>query len=282
MSCSLCRKSCSLCGKIYSLCKKSFAERVRNFRVPFSRDFKVSLKHCFLLQQEGVRGPLRHRCQDHAHQQPSVKREVILKKSQFYGSLMVHYPLYRRGSMKAPHTMTKLLPPIFLFHFFPWLRIFIKKKFSTFFFTSGNFWTPQHPLWWKYWKIVQIRFLIAQKKRLGALNATQKTSAPNKVRCLTKSRKTSKNYHFLPFWEKNGNFFRFFLDFFRNHTLLGAEVFCVAFSASRRFFWAIKKTSFGQFFKLFIIKAVGGVLKLPDMEKKGHKKLLKKILNQGA
>ena len=80
MSCSLCRKSCSLCGKIYSLCKKSFAERVRNFRVPFSRDFKVSLKHCFLLQQEGVRGPLRHRCQDHAHQQPSVKREVIFKK----------------------------------------------------------------------------------------------------------------------------------------------------------------------------------------------------------
>ena len=46
----------------------------------------------------------------------------------------------------------------------------------------------------------------------------------------------------LPFFAalaKNGIFRRFFL-IFRNHTLLGAEVFCVEFSASRRFFWAIK------------------------------------------
>ena len=42
----------------------------------------------------------------------------------------------------------------------------------------GNFWTPQHPLWWKIWKIVQKLFLIAQKKRLDALNATQKTTTP--------------------------------------------------------------------------------------------------------
>ena len=33
------------------------------------------------------------------------------------------------------------------------------------------------PLWWKFWKIVQKLFLIAQKKRSDAMNATQKTIA---------------------------------------------------------------------------------------------------------
>ena len=33
------------------------------------------------------------------------------------------------------------------------------------------------PLWWKIWKIVSEWFLMAQKKRLDALNATPKTSA---------------------------------------------------------------------------------------------------------
>ena len=38
-------------------------------------------ENCLLLQQEGVCGPLRHHCQDHKHQQPSVKREAISRKN---------------------------------------------------------------------------------------------------------------------------------------------------------------------------------------------------------
>ena len=72
---------------------------------------------------------------------------------------------------------------------------------------------------------------------------------------------------------KNGHFLEVFLDFFRNHTLLGAKFFCVAFSASRRLF---SKTVFGQFLKIFIIKGFGGVQKLPNEEEKGQKKILKK------
>ena len=89
---------------------------------------------------------------------------------------------------------------------------------------------------WKM-KIIRYFFLIAQMKRLDALNATQKTSALCKVLILKKSRKTAKSAHF----QKIVQFWQFFLIFFRISTLQRAEVFCVAFSASRRFIWAIKK-----------------------------------------
>ena len=49
-------------------------------------------------------------------------------------------------------------------------------------------------------------FLIAQKKRPDALNATQKTPALYNVPFLTKSRKTAKNVYFF----KNAIFWRFF------------------------------------------------------------------------
>jgi hypothetical protein len=80
-------------------------------------------------------------------------------------------------------------------------------------------------------KIIRYFFLIAQIKRLDALNATQKTSALCKVLILKKSRKTAKSAHF----QKIVQFWQFFLIFFRISTLQRAEVFCVAFSASRRF-----------------------------------------------
>ena len=54
--------------------------------------------------------------------------------------------------------------------------------------------------------------------------------------------------------------------------MLGTEVFCVAFSASRHSFIELPKTVVGQFFKLFIIKGVGGVQKLPAVKKKTVKK----------
>ena len=44
------------------------------------------------------------------------------------------------------------------------------------------------PLCWKFWKIDQKPFLIAQKKRSDALNATQKTPALYKVWILKKLR----------------------------------------------------------------------------------------------
>ena len=85
-------------------------------------------------------------------------------------------------------------------------------------------------------KIVQQRILIAQKKRPDALNATQKTSALSKVSFLKKSRKTLKKCCFWPKLQKRP----IFLYFFQDRTLQRPEVFCVAFSASGRFFWAIK------------------------------------------
>ena len=75
-------------------------------------------------------------------------------------------------------------------------------------------------------------------------------------------------------------FCNFFLIFFRNCTLFGAEVFCVVFSSSRRFFWAIK-TVFGQFFKFLIIKGVEGSKNYRTLEKRS-KKFWKKTLNQRA
>ena len=82
----------------------------------------------------------------------------------------------------------------------------------------------------------QKMFLIAQKKCPDALNATQKTPAFYKVRFLKKSRKNLKNDHFLVVLVKNGYFMRVFWIFFRNRTLHRAGFFCVAFSASQRFF----------------------------------------------
>ena len=61
---------------------------------------------------------------------------------------------------------------------------------------------------WKM-KIIRYFFLIAQMKRLDALNATQKTSALCKVLILKKSRKTAKKAHF---W-KIVQFWQFFLIF---------------------------------------------------------------------
>ena len=52
-------------------------------------------------------------------------------------------------------------------------------------------------------------FLISQKKRSDALNATQKTITFSIVWFLKKSRKTSKNNHFKPVLAKDGNLMRF-------------------------------------------------------------------------
>ena len=46
----------------------------------FSRKQGGAAENLLLLQEEGVRGPLRHRLQVHGHQQASVKREAISRK----------------------------------------------------------------------------------------------------------------------------------------------------------------------------------------------------------
>ena len=100
---------------------------------------------------------------------------------------------------------------------------------------TNLFWPPLNqkgpPLWWKIWNFFRMLILIAQKKRLGALNATQKTIGLCQVLLL--------NF----FLSKNARFWDilvFFLDFLSNGTWQRLVVFCVAFSAPRRFFWAIK------------------------------------------
>ena len=73
-------------------------------------------------------------------------------------------------------------------------------------------------------------------------------------------------------------FLEVFLDFFRNRTLLGALVFCVAFSHQGASF-ELLKTVFGQLFIFFVRR---GVQKLPDMEKKNPKIFQTKFSNQDA
>ena len=50
------------------------------------------------------------------------------------------------------------------------------------------------------------QFLIAQKKRLDALNATQKTTAPNNARFLKNNEKKLQKIPFLTKTAKNGHF----------------------------------------------------------------------------
>ena len=73
---------------------------------------------------------------------------------------------------------------------------------------------------------------IARKKGFDALNATPETSALCKVPFLKKSRKTGQNCNF----GKNCNFLAVFQAFSKNGTLQRAEVYCVAFSASKPFY----------------------------------------------
>ena len=50
-------------------------------------------ENSLVLQQEGVLGPLRHRRQDQAHRQQSVKREAISRKN--YGFMVLQRSITR-------------------------------------------------------------------------------------------------------------------------------------------------------------------------------------------
>ena len=102
-------------------------------------------------------------------------------------------------TVKCPYNTTfddKTSTTHFLVPFCILIWKFSLKFFWTYFFVCWVTFEP--PFDEKYKKVAQKQFLVAQKKRLDALNATQKTKAPNNVRFLKKSRKTSKKYPFLP------------------------------------------------------------------------------------
>ena len=78
--------------------------------------------------------------------------------------------------------------------------------------------------------------------RLDALNATQKTSALDKVLFLKKIRKTAKNDHFF----RNANFWWFFLIF--SETVLCKELkFFALHSVNQDTSFELSKSTIGQF-----------------------------------
>ena len=102
----------------------------------------------------------------------------------------------------------------------------------------------------------------------------QNTQDPYLVLFLKKSRKTFKHYCFWPKGKKCQFWSLFIVFSFLSETILRKELlfFCVAFSASTHFFWAIQKLVFVQFFKSSPKGVLGGVKKLHNMEV-GKKKL---------
>ena len=69
----------------------------------------------------------------------------------------------------------------------------------------------------------------------------------NKVQFLKKNQEIPSKIPVLPKRQKMVFFLEIFLAFFRHHTLLGTEVFCVAFSASRGFFLSYQKQFLNNF-----------------------------------
>ena len=72
-------------------------------------------------------------------------------------------------------------------------------------------------------------------KDFDALNATQKTLALCKVQFLKKKQEKRTKIAIFDHFDNFRPFWPGFLDFFMNGTLHRAEVFCVAFSASKSF-----------------------------------------------
>ena len=93
-----------------------------------------------------------------------------------------------RPCPKAPLVMKQLLPPIFLFHLVQTFR---------FFSAPGNFLTVRDPLMVKFFKIFSNVVFIAQIKRFGTLNPTQKIAVLYKALFLKTLRKTARNWPFL-------------------------------------------------------------------------------------
>ena len=68
-------------------------------------------------------------------------------------------------------------------------------------------------------KNVKKLFLMAQKKCTDALNATQKKPSSLQSMVSEKRKKNTSKIPILTKMTQNGNFFKIFLDFVRNHTL---------------------------------------------------------------
>ena len=108
-------------------------------------------------------------------------------------------------------------------------------------------------LGWKIRKVVWLLILIAQKKGLGALNATQKTSALCKVPFMKKSRKTVQNGQKLSTWSKMTVFCPFFLIF--SEMVLCRELgFFAFYSVHQTHNFELSKSTIQQLFQIFHLK----------------------------
>ena len=100
------------------------------------------------------------------------------------------------------------------------------------------FWRPKSqgsPLIMKNLKSCRIVELDSSKKGFNALYLTQKSKLSANY-CFWKNLKKKRQTILIL---KKWYFLAVFLHFIRNGTLQRAEVFCVAFSSSKPFFWAI-------------------------------------------
>ena len=121
-------------------------------------------------------------------------------------------------------------------------------------------------------------FFTAQKKRLDALNATQKTSAYNKIQCLEKSRKTFKKLPFFAVLAKSGNFWSFIFIF--SKTVLSLELWFLHFVQCMKALLLSYQKLFLEKFQTFHHKGCWVVEKLPNKEKR-FKKIFFIFFNQG-
>ena len=114
-----------------------------------------------------------------------------------------------------------------------------------------KFWTLQNyaTLWWKFWKIVGMLILIAQKKCSDALNTTQKTPALCNIPFLNKARKTLK----IGIFEKMG-IFGIFSWFIQERYIADSWGLFAMYSMHQDASFELSKSTFRQYFKIFIIR----------------------------
>ena len=162
-------------------------------------------------------------------------------------------------SMKAPHMMTKLLPPIFLFHFATGKEFFFQ-NFCWPFFQHRVTFGPPNPLFdEKFNTLSKTVFDSTTEAPWCPEHNAKKTSAPYTVPFLRKiqTKKLQTIIFFCRFGQQ-----QYFLEVF----LIELRFF-VSRSVHQDASFELSKTVFTQFIKFFIIKGVKGVQNIPNVKK---------------
>ena len=128
--------------------------------------------------------------------------------------------------------------------------------------------------------MVQKTVLIAEKKIPDALNGTQKNPSSLQSLVSLKIKKSLSNFSFLTKIVKIIFFKNIFLDFVRNYTLWIYGFFLCWIQCISTLLLSYQKQLSEICFKIFIPFNLGGVKKLPDMEKRS--KILKQGLKSGG